>query len=250
MTTSRTSPRSASWKSVGIALFALVIVIVFAIVGGNLLGWRADKVGTLSTWVSGSATFAAAAVALYQAHHARVEARQAKLDSQIMALQARWDSERQRRIEVEVERRRIGMNKCIEVLDEIVDVVCAFTEAVRDAAFDFENSTRRTDLSLTTNLRWVKAHPRIGARVLSIADSSFAHTLADKTIPALENLFNHTSVISDASSTDILVNFLPTIDAALEESAEELRLHALKDFILDLDIITEKIEGNMSNRPM
>ncbi|SII31761.1 Uncharacterised protein [Mycobacteroides abscessus subsp. abscessus] len=232
-----------------VAFAAVMSVVLVAIAGGTILCWNPASVGTLSTWVSGSATFAAAAVALYQAHRARVDADLASSNAELIGAQASWDSERQRRIEVELQRRSVGMTKCNEILDEIIDVACKFTDNVRIAAMDFENSTSRRDLALTTNLLWVKTRPRIGVRTLAIADSSFAHTLADKTIPSFDTLFDQTSIISEAKSPTALVDFLPEIDAALEPSAEELRLSALEDFRLDLNLIARKIETQMCERP-
>ncbi|MFD6195433.1 hypothetical protein ACFWE3_01895 [Mycobacteriaceae bacterium NPDC060252] len=232
-----------------IAIAAVLSVALVAITGGTLLCWDPARVGALSTWVSGSATFAAAAVALYQAHRARVDADLASSKAELTGAQASWDSERQRRIEVELQRRGIGMAKCNEILDEIIDVACKFTDNVRIAAMNFEDTESRRDLSLTSNLLWVKTRPRIGVRTLGIADSSFAHTLADKTLPSFDALFDQTSIISTAVSPTALVDFLPEIDAALEPSAEELRLCALEDFRLDLDSVARKIDGQMGERP-
>lgn len=238
------------WKLLTlIATVAIAVIAIVALVGACMLDRYAVRVGALATWVGGAATFAAASIALYQAHHARVDADHARASAELAGSIAQWESDRQRRIDLEVQRRRDGMRYCTEILDEIVGASCEFADTLRRAAFRFKDSSFRVDAALTLNLHWVKARPRIGARALPIADSSFAHALAETALPSMDNLFEQTSIISDASSAEELVDFIPTIDAALTECGDDLRDRALDDFHLSMDAVTQAIESSLPPRP-
>ncbi|MFC9788730.1 hypothetical protein [Rhodococcus sp. NPDC127528] len=228
------------WLTVTIALLILGIVSVAVLAFTDK--WNSNRVSAFAAWATGLLTLAGIGLALYESASARREAEEIEARSAVDQARRNWEVERQRRIALEIQRRSEGMRYCADIMDTICEVSINFVDLVREAAFKFDDEQFRSARSLDASVMWMRAEPRIGARALPICDSTFAHVLAERTVPSLKMVFDRTDVIGSAESTDELLSLISEIDVALSASGEDLRKSAIDDFILNMDMVIEKVD--------
>jgi len=224
--------------------FALLVVGIALVAGGYILDWRATRVGPLATWLSGTATFTAACVALYQAHRAQIEANEAKL----VAEEARWDAERQRRVDTEMVRRREGMQLCMSILNRFAEARVVYADAFRIAALDFDNMPARIDRGFNVDLHWRKASAEIGVLSLPMRRTRFVHQLANEVLPAVEDVFGRCHIISEAHTLDELLEHFESSNVPFE-LIETLQEPVLDDFAPDIAQATKAVDADMPPHP-
>lgn len=227
-----------------ISVVAFVAFVVAAIIGGFVLHWQASRIGALATWVSGAATFTAAAAALYQAHRAQIEAYSAK----VSARTTEWETELHRRTDREMDRRREGMQLCMQVIGVFSEARLLLANAVRVAAFGFDDHEARRDSAYAVDIHCRKAAAEVGVLTLPIRRSRFAHQVADVVLPAIQKVFDQCHKISEAETTDELLEYLDNSGAPFD-LVDPLQNLILEEFAPDMDKVTEQIEAEMPPKP-
>ena len=267
------STEKLSWtKVIAFGAFAVAVVALLALLTGVFLGWGSDETTNAATWVTGAATFGAAAIALYGAYHARLSASQSiKLADRSLAhsenaLQhsadalahsertlretavARWEAEYARRVEHEAGRRREGMKMCIPVIEILIDVHIETADALRLSALGFDDEAARRARSLDMTLMWQQRRSRIGALTLPIRRTHFVHYLADEVLPKIDEVFEGIGIISDATDPDAILEYFEEIDPRFAV-VDELQHKAMEDFDPSPQTISEAVLEDIPPKP-
>ena len=227
-----------------ISIVAFGAFVVAAIIGGFVLHWQASRIGALATWVSGAATFTAAAAALYQAHRAQIEAHAAKES----ARETEWETELHRRIDREMDRRREGMQLCMRVIGVFSEARVLLANSVRIAAFGFDDDEARRDSAYAVDIHWRRAAAEVGVLTLPIRRSRFSHQVAEIVLPAIQEVFDQCHKISEAETTDELLEYLENSGTPFD-LVDPLQHLILEEFSPDIDKVTEQIEAEMPPKP-
>lgn len=225
-------------------LAIVILVAMIAVFGIIAIGdrWDANRVNAFAAWATGLLTLAGVSLALFEAAAARRDAEIARAAAELDAARREWELERQRHISLEIQRRIEGSKCCSEMLDIVTTTILDVGECARRALFNFDDESLRGDLLLDLMVNWARAKANIGARVLPICDSTFAHKLADTTMPAIEKLVNRAQVISRATDDDELLSFVNEINDIVAVDADELRERAIEDFVMNMTMINKRVD--------